>query len=131
MTREEASFVLANIDRRICDDELNEALDIAIMTLEQKPCEDAVSRKFMYELGATCIATRNKNGKLIALGTIENLPSVTPIHKIGKWIKVTNGRGGHECNICHNYAQSFQNGDEHLTKYCPNCGAEMQEVEHE
>jgi hypothetical protein len=45
MTREEASFVLANIDRRICDDELNEALDIAIMTLEQEPCEDAVSRQ--------------------------------------------------------------------------------------
>lgn len=49
--------------------------------IEQEPCEDAVSRKFMYELGATCIATRDKNGKLIPLGAIENLPPVTPIHK--------------------------------------------------
>lgn len=39
MTREEASFILANIDRRVCDDELNEALDIAIKALEQEPCD--------------------------------------------------------------------------------------------
>ena len=36
MTREEASFILANIDRRVCDDELNEALDMAIEALEQE-----------------------------------------------------------------------------------------------
>ena len=58
MTKKEASFILANIDRRVCDDEVSEALDIAIKTLEQnskyrkearrwkrkaleqKPCED-------------------------------------------------------------------------------------------
>ena len=53
---------------------------------EQESCEDAVSRKFMYELGATCIATRDKNGKLIALGAIEALPPVTPTQK---WIPVS------------------------------------------
>ena len=37
MTRKEANFILANIDRRVCDDELNEALDMAIEALEQKP----------------------------------------------------------------------------------------------
>ena len=37
MNREEASFILANIDRRVCDDELNEALDMAIKALEQEP----------------------------------------------------------------------------------------------
>ena len=52
--------------------------------LEQEPTTknnlevDAVSRQFMRELGATCIATRNENGELIALGAIEELPSVTP-----------------------------------------------------
>lgn len=45
--------------------------------------------------------------------------------KHGKWIPVTNGRGGHECNLCHTYAPSFQSGDEWLTDYCPNCGADM------
>ena len=46
---------------------------------------DCVSRQFMYELGATCIATRNKKtGHLMALGTIEDLPSVTPQEPIKK-----------------------------------------------
>ena len=45
MNRKEASFILANIDRRVCDDELNEALDMAIKALEQEPvffppCQD-------------------------------------------------------------------------------------------
>ena len=40
MNRKEASFILANIDRRVCDDELNEALDVAIKALEQEPYED-------------------------------------------------------------------------------------------
>lgn len=45
----------------------------------------------------------------------------------GKWIPVTNGRGGHECDQCHEYAPSWQTGEEHLTNYCPNCGARMTE----
>jgi hypothetical protein len=43
----------------------------------------------------------------------------------GKWVPVANGRGGNECTDCHEYAPSFQNGIEHLTNYCPNCGAKM------
>ena len=49
--------------------------------------------------------------------------------KKGKWIPVTNGRGGHECDQCHEYAPSWQTGEEHLTNYCPNCGARMEESE--
>lgn len=45
--------------------------------------------------------------------------------KAGHWVKVTNGRGGHECDLCHEYAPSYQSGKEHLTNYCPNCGAKM------
>ena len=45
----------------------------------------------------------------------------------GEWIDVTNGRGGHECSLCHEYAPSYKNGDEWITKYCPNCGAKMVE----
>lgn len=47
MTNEEASFCLANIDRRVCDDELNEALDIAIKALEQEPLTDTEQRIFL------------------------------------------------------------------------------------
>lgn len=53
------------------------------------------------------------------------LPSVQPQRKPGQWIPVTNGRGGHECSLCHSYALSFQTGDEWLTDYCPTCGAYM------
>lgn len=45
--------------------------------------------------------------------------------KTGHWVKVTNGRGGHECDACHDYAPSFQNGNEYLSAFCPNCGADM------
>ena len=47
--------------------------------------------------------------------------------KIGHWIEVTNGRGGHECDVCHDYAPSFQSGNEYLSTFCPNCGARMVE----
>ena len=42
MTRKEASFILANIDRRVCDDELSEALDMSIKALEQEPIIDKI-----------------------------------------------------------------------------------------
>ena len=45
----------------------------------------------------------------------------------GEWIEVTNGRGGHECSKCHDYAPSFQSGEEHLSHFCPNCGVDMRE----
>ena len=57
---------------------------------------------------------------------LSKLPFVTK-EKTGHWIKVTNGRGGHECDLCHEYAPSYRSGDEYLTKYCPNCGAKMVE----
>lgn len=49
--------------------------------------------------------------------------------KKGEWIYVTNGRGGHECSMCHMYAPSFNSGAENLSPYCPNCGAEMEKGE--
>lgn len=55
---------------------------------------------------------------------IEAMPSA---EKTGKWIPVTNGRGGFECNKCHNYAPSYQDGVEWLSDFCPNCGARMVE----
>lgn len=51
--------------------------------------------------------------------------------KHGRWIPVTNGRGGFECSICHSYAPSYQDGVEWLSLYCPNCGAKMDAEEGE
>jgi len=47
--------------------------------------------------------------------------------KHGEWIKVTNGRGGHECSLCGNYALNYQSGAENLSDFCPYCGADMVE----
>lgn len=61
------------------------------------------------------------------LEVVEEQPPVTPEQKRGKWIPVINGRGGHECSLCHNYAPFYQSGDEWPTDYCGNCGADMRE----
>ena len=58
---------------------------------------------------------------------IYRLPSTQPWKKRGHWIPVTHGRGGHECDNCHNYAPSYQTGDEDLSDYCPSCGQYMKE----
>ena len=65
MNRKEASFILANIDRRVCDDELNEALDVAIKALEQEPCNNAVSRQDLLDLA--------KKGVLISNGSYKSV----------------------------------------------------------
>lgn len=71
------------------------------------------SREYLYT-NATYYLTRR----------IQDIPPVNPT-KTGHWIKVTNGRGGHECDLCHEYAPSYQSGDEYLSKYCPSCGERM------
>ena len=50
----------------------------ALESAQPEPCEDAVSRKLMYELGATCMARRDENGELVALGRLDMLPPAQP-----------------------------------------------------
>ena len=77
MTNEEASFILANIDRRVCDDELNDALDVAIKALEQQPCEDCISRK--QALKETKALVRGNYDSEYIVETLKMLPPVTPM----------------------------------------------------
>jgi hypothetical protein len=126
MTREEASFILANIDRRVCDDELSEALDMAIKALEQEPCEDAVSREEAFEE----LNSLNGTAELdMAFEVIEKLPSVTPTRKKGKWI----AKSFHEvyCDNCKFDFDIMTNEFIDKMKYCPNCGAKMESEDKE
>jgi len=66
------------VNHKYCDYESNCSEIPTGSTTKNNLAVDCISRQFMYELGATCIATRNENGKLIALGAISELPSVTP-----------------------------------------------------
>ena len=70
----------------------------------------------------------NRAKTVIAHYILSTIPAadVVPVVR-GKWVPVTNGRGGHECSECHNYAPSFQTGAEHLANFCPMCGADMRE----
>ena len=64
-------------------------------------------------------------------GLFECMPSAQPERKTGRWIPTTNGRGGHECSRCHEYAPCYQDGSEHLSTFCVLCGAKMEEGEQE
>lgn len=107
-----------------------------------EPCEDAVSRKLMYELGATCMARRDENGELVALGSLDVLPTIEE-RKTGKWVKVHGyctpggdpvwacsecGKGIHVYGIEHGtYGADVSDGQ---WKACPNCSALMEGEQH-
>lgn len=95
-----------------------------------EPCEDAVSRAFMCELGATCIAKPDGNGDLIALGRIDMLPPVTPKQRTGKWID-DGSELGCQCSECGKSLDEYIHATECMTlieipKFCPNCGVKME-----
>lgn len=78
MTNEEAAKIL-KLERDSWRKNPKLKVDVAIKALEQKPCEDCISRDLMTNaLGATCIAKRDEKGDLIALCSIDHLPSATP-----------------------------------------------------
>lgn len=64
-----------------------------------------------------------------ATSVLEELPSVQPARKKGKWIKDEEKSADHVepifiCSSCHNYEAW---GLTECTRYCPNCGARMEE----
>lgn len=85
------------------------------------PTNGCISRQ------ALCEYALNQKDKSVTPNDIMRFPSAEP--KKGRWVPVTNGRGGNECSACHSYAPSYKNGDEHLSAYCPNCGAKMEVIE--
>lgn len=87
------------------------------MTREEK-MKIVINNYFKTECSVnTSIREAFEKGFLIGASKVQK--------KRGKWIPVTNSRGGHECDKCHNYAPSYQNSKEHLSDFCPSCGADM------
>ena len=98
------------------------ALKMAIEGLDEEPCDDFISRKFMCKLGATCIARRDGSGNLIAVRAIKDLMPVTIIRSKGHWINTKRGEiSSFTCSECSYNARVRYH-------YCPDCGAKMQEV---
>lgn len=114
--RKELDFKVARLEKQIA---------------EQPPCEDCVSRQsvvdFLENHAKDFDDTKVRMAFRAASSLVENadnVPAVIPTHKKGKWIpcraKYDNMVPIYECSICHK-----DNGFED-TKYCPNCGAEME-----
>lgn len=131
MTREEAIKILNDYDinfERHTPEEVAEAHEMAVKALEEQPNEraethecDCISRKLMHDMGATCIAARDENGDLVALGALDVLPSVNLQPKTGHWTH----DGGYWKNrwICSECGYKLY---DEQSKYCPNCGARME-----
>lgn len=92
---------------------------------QPEPCEDAVSRSLMREIGATCMARRGEDGELYALGSLDMLPPVTPKRKTGRWVNNI-----HDLPVCDQcgYMTPYDRAidDYEYGNYCPNCGAKME-----
>ncbi len=132
MTREEAiklieaarkTMYLPKSKEYISD--LGYALEMAIIALEQEPCEDCISRQAVLDTLMKCEEPCEDRQDFYLDSTtefeekIKELPPVNPKQKIGHWIKSSIG-GAKICSICqaHMGLSSF--------KFCPNCGAKME-----
>lgn len=91
-----------------CDSNLTAIYDVIAVIQQIKPRSKAIER---IERGVYSLPSAQ--------------PSAHQERMRGRWVPVTNGRGGYECDQCHNYAPSYQDGVEWLSDFCPNCGALM------
>lgn len=110
-------------------DELARELEQTKQTTKNDLEIDCISRKFMRDLGATCIAYRNDKQELIPIISIDLLPSVTPQEpKVGHWIEQENWEDiYYECSEC-GEAFCLMDGTptENMYNFCPNCGVRME-----
>ena len=142
MTNEEAIKLLVNAtysDDWQGNEDLTTALDMAVNALKQEPCNDAISRQAVLD----AIDDDNRNGHYSCFasnndaqcfkGVIGELPPVTPQQKIGRWVDTESDEFEHhhvyQCSNCKQYELIEYPKYVSRFKYCPNCGAKMQEVE--
>lgn len=93
-----------------------------LLSLEQEPCEDCVSRRAVYEILNDAYFLKIDDGAALQ-ESVRQLPSVTPQQKMGEWIEhIHNGMQYIECPKCSSWFLRM-----YLTRnsYCPNCGAKM------
>lgn len=159
MTNEEAKEIMSKVtfywelgEQILTQNQINEALDMAIKALEQQPnrcdscihseeqdgsncyeCVKGIADNFeAQQTNADCISRQaaldliNANWKYEDLEMdVASLPSVTPQPKIGRWVGVNPMVDTLICSECGENIIS----EEFKSKYCPNCGVKMEEVE--
>jgi hypothetical protein len=138
MTNEQAISIMTIQRPRIGTKEKLEAYDMAIEALEQKPCDDCISREalrqklqkrhdfFVNAYGSFKDMPLNDKARVDEISSciaeVVNAPSVTPQPKTGRWMHPYKLDIACECSECHiqmPITKSFN--------YCPNCGCRMVE----
>ena len=145
MTSDEAigimNVIVHMLEPQYDTDRIEDAVEMAIKALEQQPCEDVISRQATLDAIIKRLGIKNETYLLEAERVIYQqilaMPYVTPQPKMGKWRAFThsayhgNDEDGepiwrevtvYHCNLCNRRTVIKE-------KYCPNCGAKMQEVE--
>lgn len=112
--------------------EIIENLEEIAKALEQESCEDAISRKEVLETFGELLGVWGRRALM-------ELPSVQPQPKIGHWVGhrehcenlgvIPSGLGAYEwCSNC-DCGIDVREWHENNYNFCPNCGADMREVE--
>ena len=111
------------------NEDLTTAHNKAIKALEQEPCEDCVSRQTVNKwIDNDTYLTKTTKCRLEE--ELQNLPSVAPTRKKGKWIFTKTIFDKHgctvECSWCHKKWKTYDEIHwKKENKYCPNCGSLM------
>ena len=139
MTNEQAIDIMSKVtfywelgEQTLTQNQINEALDMAIEALEQEPCEDCISREEALSHKHIVYDDDGIGYSVVRADVIEKLLSVIPQPKTGRWInrhyiyqdKTIDMK---VCNIC-NYEFSYdaETGISEAN-FCHNCGARMEE----
>jgi len=104
---------------------------IKVLSERPEPCEDAVSREDAIDTLDDEITITGKSNAYVVIDYVqrvkrklENLPSVIPKSKTGKWIRhpewKADGECGYECDQC-------GMGSDVDYNFCMRCGAKMEE----
>lgn len=129
MTNEEAKELLAIYRFNLIQSTSNqlegdiEAFDMAIKALEQEPCEDCISRSEVLMHSHIEYDDDGMGHRVIYIEDIEDLPSVTPQQKVGKWIKIEPyplQMNEYKCSEC------GHGTNDNTESYCSECGAKME-----
>ena len=132
--KDEAIEWLTMLREKFTGTEYGEYLDMAIKALKQEPCENCIRRE-----DALMALTGQYADSLIellpkAIKRINALPPVTPQPRMGRWEWVQyDGNpniGNWHCSECNRIVCGAITAANpvYAYKYCPDCGAKMQEV---
>ena len=110
--------------------EQKEALDMAIIALEQEPCDDAINRSEALSVFKPGGITEDVWKECDIYKKLTALPLVTPKPKTGHWIPNglfdDNGNRNYMCSEC---THCDVHAETQIVPYCWWCGAKMAESE--